>query len=131
MLLQLLSLIGVLEIQNLTLEHGADLLPGGHPTLAGVLAQGQSQEEQGHSAEEEGEAVGDEDGTYRRQQSIQNIPAFFNEPGESFINVLTASVVIKESWEIPQRTEGRDLSGGTKEEFHFVGPSCSGLSTPL
>lgn len=52
-----------MKIQNHTLEHGADLLPGGHPALTGVLAYCQSQEEHGHTTEEEGEAIGDEEGT--------------------------------------------------------------------
>ena len=46
-----------------TLEHGADLPPGGHPALAGVLAQRRLQEEHGDAAEEEEHKVGDEEDT--------------------------------------------------------------------
>lgn len=56
---------------KLTLEHGADLLPGSHPTLAGVLAYGQPQEEQGHTTEEEGQTIRDEEGTCKWQQLIR------------------------------------------------------------
>lgn len=55
------------KIQKLTLEHGADLLPGGHPTLTGVLAYCQSQEEQRHTTEEEHVAIQDEEGAYKPQ----------------------------------------------------------------
>ena len=44
-----------------TLEHGAYLLPGGHPTLTGVLAQSSLQEKQRDATEEEEHKVRDEE----------------------------------------------------------------------
>lgn len=67
------ELVTLQETKNghkLTLEHGTDLLPGSHPTLAGVLAYGQPQEEQGHTKEEEGQTIRDEEDTCKGQQLI-------------------------------------------------------------
>lgn len=46
-----------------TLEYGAYLPPGCHPTLTGVLAQCRLQEEQRDTTEEEHEKVRDEEGS--------------------------------------------------------------------
>lgn len=56
---------------KLTLEHGADPLPGSHPTLASVLAHGQPQEEQRHTTEAEGQTIRDEEGTCKLRQWIR------------------------------------------------------------
>ena len=54
-----------------TLEHGADLPPGGHPALAGVLAQSCLQKEQREPTEVEQEAVWDEESTWKFTRTNQ------------------------------------------------------------
>lgn len=49
----------------LTLKHGANLPPGSHPALAGVLAQRRLQDKQGHTTEEEEDKVRDKEGTWK------------------------------------------------------------------
>lgn len=52
---------------TLTLEKGADLPPGCHTALAGVLAQCHLQEEHWDTAGEEEDEVGDEEGSCGRR----------------------------------------------------------------
>lgn len=53
---------------SFTLEHGADLPPGRHPTLTGVLAQSRLQEEQRNTTEEEENKIRDEEDTCNHQK---------------------------------------------------------------
>lgn len=61
-------------VQEFTLEHGADLPPGGHPALAGVLAQSRLQEEDGNTTEEEENKIRDEEDTcnHQKQQRVMH-----------------------------------------------------------
>lgn len=61
-------------VQEFTLEHGADLPPGGHPPLAGVLAQSRLQEEDGNTTEEEENKIRDEEDTcnHQKQQRVMH-----------------------------------------------------------
>lgn len=58
----------LISVQEFTLEHGADLPPGGHPTLTGVLAQSRLQEEQRNTTEEEENKIRDEEDTCNHQK---------------------------------------------------------------
>lgn len=63
-------------LRSVTLEHGAYLLPGGRPALAGVLAHRHLQEEQGQAEEEEGKTVRDEEDTWKRQKLMKTSPVW-------------------------------------------------------
>lgn len=51
-----------------TLQHGADLPPGSHPTFTGVLAQCRLQEEERNTTEEEEHKIRDEEDTCNHQK---------------------------------------------------------------
>lgn len=65
-------LIEKIFLMQFTLEHGADLHPGSHPTLTGVLAQSRLQEEQGNTTEEEENKIRDEEDTCNHQKTIKS-----------------------------------------------------------
>lgn len=56
------------QMGALTLEQGADLPPGCHAALAGVLAQRHLQEEHRDATGEEEDEVGDEEGSCGRRR---------------------------------------------------------------
>lgn len=60
-------------VQEFTLEHGADLSPGGYPTFTGVLPQSRLQEEQRNTTEEEENKIGDEEDTCNDQKQSRVI----------------------------------------------------------
>lgn len=68
----------------LTLKKGADLPPGCHAALAGVLAQRHLQEEHRDAAGEEEDEVGDEEGPCGRRRSAGAEPSILSSahPGD-------------------------------------------------
>lgn len=72
---------------DLTLEHGADLPPGGQAALAGVLAQRRLQEEERDAAEEEEDKVRDEEDTCKTQRAGHGAQ-FEDPPGRRLKSLL-------------------------------------------
>lgn len=64
-----------------TLEHGAHLPPGGHPTLTGVLAHRRLQEEDRDAAEEEEHKVRDEEDTCQYTYQLKRVTCMGGKVG--------------------------------------------------